>query len=304
MDASSLDFISQVVFSKNFAELSIDEREFVLDGLENAFEPPSRSNSKRNWWLQTLLDKLDRSAGKERASRGRSYWRKGKVGKRLTITENIGIGTVRSSSSGSYSVGIRIGDGFKDHAESLATAIANDSSCYVDFREGRLNQKLLELTLGDGSNVFKDHLQVVGYCDCYDWGAICKHQVALANAIADKVQEDLDLALTFLGIDPKVLNGLVSQLRDGESKDLPQNNPDNVTDSFGWPTYSDIGRVAAVRRFGKTLTVLAEQLGELEKQPIDTVGAIPKNRINSNLGTFADIFATIYDLVKIHVDEE
>jgi uncharacterized Zn finger protein len=305
VDSSPLDLISQIVFSKNFDALSFEERQLVLDSIDNVLEePPSRSNNKRNWWLQILLDKVDRSAGKDRASRGRSYWRKGKVGKRLTITRNIGIGTVRGSSSGRYDVAIRIEDNFKDHTELIATAIANDPACYVDFREGRLNQKLLELTLGDGSNLFKDHLQMVGYCDCYDWEAICKHQVALANAIADQVQEDLDLALTFLGIDPKVLNDLVSQLREGESKELPHNNRDNVTDSFGWPTYSDIGRVTSVRRFGKPPTLLAEQLRELEKQAIDPVGTIPKNRINSNLGSFNDIFETIYELVRLNAQEE
>ena len=305
MDSSPLDLISQIIFSKNFNELDIDEREFVLDSIDHVTEPPSRSNNKRNWWLKILLDKIDKMAGKDRASRGRSYWRKGNVAKRVTITRNLGVGTVRGSSSERYDVAIRIGEGFNDHTEVIAGAIANDPACYVDFREGTLNLKLAELTLSDGSNLFNDHLEMIGYCDCYDWEPICKHQVALANAIADKVQSNLDLALTFLGIDPKALNELISQMRKDESKVVTDNNPDNITDSFGWPTYSDIGRVTSIRRYGKASTnLLTERLGQIDSLALDTVAAIPKNRINSSLGSFDDIFTTLYQLVRFHLDDD
>lgn len=274
----------------------------VLANVRRTPEAPSRSNAKRSWWLQIILDNLERSSGKDRAARGRSYWRKGAVSKRLTIEDGAALGHVRGSNSERYKVAVGVDESFSAHAEVLANAIASDAACYVDFREGRLNEALMGITLSDGSKLFLDHLAMEGVCNCYDWDATCKHQIALANAIADKIEYDLDLALTFLGIEPNELHALVSQLRDGDERNSLSNDPDNITDTFGWPDFHDVVRFTTVKRYGKSPIALAEHLGELSKETLDPISLIPKNRINGYLGSLNSLFDEMYETVKYHLN--
>ena len=289
----AIDQLAIDIYGCRFSKLEPIRREFVLEIFNAARIPTSRTNAKRNWWMRILLDRLEALTGPERAARGRSYYRQGRVSKKLTI-ENFGAsGRVRGSSRTSYHVTLWSPEQLASASESLAASIAANPTFYLDFREGRLSEGLANVRALDGSLIFGPFFEFTADCDCYDYSE-CKHTVALANCIADVFEKDFVSAMVFFGIDIESFSRRIAELRtvddDGDGVTF------STTDSFGWPLPDKSKKISSTRRFWTQWTPSTATGYDTDAYlaPLDAMAHLPKNRIRGANGSMHDQLSAIY----------
>lgn len=300
--AGRLDQLSIDRFGVAFFSLSPQERALVLneigtvpDGLRPP-TPPSRTNARRTWWMREMLDRLERVTGKERSSRGRSYYRSGFVSKKFEIHSLEAMGRVRGSSRGSYHVEMRFSDRLAAHWEVVAEAIATRPRSYLEFCDGRLDQSLSEATDGNGVPLLQGLEFSNTSCTCWD-EMDCKHLVAFANVLADVFEADLPQAFAFFGIDHDLLLRRVGELRTAAGSGPSIVTPLDPVDAFGWPRAEPQKRSTSTKGFGRyEPTVQIEHMSGMSR-PLDVLAAIPKNRISGVHGSLSAQFARIYSAV-------
>ena len=291
----AIDLLAIDIYGCRFSQLEPIRKQFVLEMFDAPKTPTSRTNTKRNWWMRLLLDRLEGTTGPERAARGRAYYRQGRVSKKLAIESFGASGRVRGSGRTSYHVTLWSPDQLALASESLAASIAADPTFYLDFREGRLSEGLASVRAADGSLIFGPFFELTGDCNCYDYSD-CKHTVALANCIADLLEKDLASTMLFFGINFEIFSRRIMELRAVEDADAGDGATFASTDSFGWPRPETSQKISSIRRFWTHWTP-SETTGYdtgASRARLDAMAHLPKNRIRGVNGSMYDQLSAIY----------
>ncbi len=294
---SQLDLASQVKYGRNFRDLNPSEQGAVIHGLSGLKSPQSRTNADRTWWMRQLLDQLEEHAGKERAARGRAYYRNGKVLKKITVAPFAVTGRVRGSSRGSHQTALYLNKRIGSHWQALAEAIGSNPKFYLDFTEGRLSEGIFGITAPDGMPLIDLRRGLGGVCTCFDISA-CKHMVALGNALADILEKDLAAALTYFGVDSSAFYLRIQDLRARDGFNAAPIEQSSLYDDYGWPIPPADPKPLAVRSFWRYPAEPAPGHYHRETPRLNTASEMGKNRIAGVNGSMQILFTMLYESIN------
>ncbi|AWT25823.1 hypothetical protein Csp1_10170 [Corynebacterium provencense] len=180
----------------------------------------------RSWAGRTLTDAVARGADTARRSRGRGYYREGRV-----LSFDLTPGEVNALVSGSqlepFEVSLRwrtlsgnqvryISAECREHPDDLSRLLAG--------REPRRDVATL---------LFREDDLLDSRCTCPDRGGICKHRVAVSLAVADQFGSDPLSFLSWRGIDVDRLLGDVADRREDGHRDRRATGRDDPQNDRG-----------------------------------------------------------------------
>ncbi|RSZ66201.1 hypothetical protein EAH68_01240 [Corynebacterium hylobatis] len=185
---------------------------------EEVDSPPKRRRATLSPAAQLLVDVATSRADSGRLSRGRRYADAGHV-----ISLDIRAGRAHARVAGSqnepFTVTVQLPYRSTDDLAVVAAELARTPDGMRHARQGEVSQHLLEVLLTDDINDIRLS------CDCPDPAPVCKHEVAVLEKLAAKIDADPLALFTFRGLDLTSLEeAVMAQARDASRE--AENDPE------------------------------------------------------------------------------
>lgn len=179
-----------------------------VSGPGEVSSPPKRRRAALSPAAQLLADVATSRADSGRLSRGRRYADAGHV-----ISLDIRAGRAHARVAGSqnepFAVTVQLPYRSTDDLAVVSAELARTPDGMRRARQGEVSQQLLEVLLADDSNDIRLS------CDCPDPAPVCKHEVAVLEKLAAKIDADPLSLFTFRGLDLTALEeAVMAQARD------------------------------------------------------------------------------------------
>ena len=235
----------------------------------------------QTWWGNKWLDALSNIDQDNRLSRGRTYYRNGKIDSVSFNADSLIIeGIVSGSAYYPYEVNIGLKPMLSSEKERLVTAIASRPDLVAKLLDGQLDPEIAELAEREGIALFpcswrEFHLS----CTCPDTAVPCKHISAVYYSIVNSIDVDPMWVFQLRGVD------LVQELK---SRQIDIEDAVRLTDP-SWEDWRQLSEdiegiqpvdVQKLPLF--TLTPLAEKLCHLVASNGGYKKELTRNRLESH----------------------
>jgi len=164
----------------------------------------SRGSPKASWWARRWMETIDSFDIGERASRGRTYARKGQV-----RSLKIGAGRVTAAVQGSgwepYDTEIRIDTIPESAWKSLAETLFVRPGMASKLLAGTMPDDIEKAFKAVGADLFPQKSDLKTECTCPDWSNPCKHIVAVLFLLGEEFERDPFLIFRLRGSERKDL---------------------------------------------------------------------------------------------------
>ncbi|MGW0229500.1 SWIM zinc finger family protein [Actinopolymorpha singaporensis] len=152
------------------------------------------------WWGRAWVDALEHRAALDpgRLARGRSYARRGAVG-RVQLTAGLVMAPVQGSRPDPYTVTIRVPTFRRVEWERVLDVIGTQIGRTAALLDGELPPEVVEDVGAAGLSLLPGPGEIRPACSCPDWGEPCKHAAAVCYLVADLLDADPFTALRLRG---------------------------------------------------------------------------------------------------------
>lgn len=163
--------------------------------------PGRRGAFATTWWGEAWVTALEQtSLDSGRLSRGRTYARRGAVG-RITVTAGRIAAKVHGSQPRPYSSSVRVRTLTDAEWDRLLDTIASRASHIAALLDRDMPEDLARDARDAGVNLLPGDRDLEPSCSCPDWGYPCKHAAALCYQIALILDADPFVLLLMRGRD-------------------------------------------------------------------------------------------------------
>ncbi len=171
------------------------------------------------WWGRAWVDALEHRAALDpgRLARGRSYARRGAVG-RAQLTAGLVMAPVQGSRPDPYTVTIRVPTFRRVEWERVLDVIGTQIGRTAALLDGELPPEVVEDVSAAGLSLLPGPGEIRPACSCPDWGEPCKHAAAVCYLVADLLDADPFTALRLRG---RSRDDILTALRARRTAGLP-----------------------------------------------------------------------------------
>lgn len=148
-----------------------------------------RKHDGASWWARRWMETIDSFDIGERASRGRSYARRGQV-KSLDIRSGRVDAAVQGSSRRAYRVNVGISTIPESEWGRLAETLFARPSTASELLAGRMPDDMERVFKKVGADLFPSKSDINTECTCPDWSNPCKHIVAVLFLLGEEFERD------------------------------------------------------------------------------------------------------------------
>ncbi|QGU04316.1 SWIM zinc finger family protein [Corynebacterium comes] len=179
-----------------------------VSGPEEIAASTTRRRSSMSRAAEMLIDVATSRADRGRLTRGRQYAEAGHVIS-LEIRNGRAHAQVAGSQNEPFSVTVQLPYRSTDDLAVVSAELARTPNGMRQARRGEMSEKLLHVLLTD------DVHDVRLICDCPDPAPVCKHEVAVLEKLAAKIDADPMALFSFRGLDLSALeHAVMAQARD------------------------------------------------------------------------------------------
>lgn len=165
-----------------------------VSGPEEVAALPTRRRASMSPAAEMLLDVATSRADRGRLTRGRQYAEAGHV-VALEIRNGRAHAQVAGSQNEPFTVTVQLPYRSTDDLAAVSAELARTPNGMRAARRGEISTNLLHVLLADDVN----DIRLV--CDCPDPAPVCKHEVAVLEKLAAKIDADPLALFTFRGLD-------------------------------------------------------------------------------------------------------
>ena len=179
---------------------------------------PQRSRQKMSPGAQVLIDAITSRTDSGRLSRGRKYAAGGHV-VTLELLNGRAHAQVAGSQNEPFNVSVVLPYRSSDELSDVAAALARTPNGMKRARQGDLSEELLKVLVTE----LPEDIRFL--CDCPDPAPVCKHEVAVVEVLASRIDADPQLLFEIRGLNlPALEQAVMAQAKGAakESEDDPQ----------------------------------------------------------------------------------
>lgn len=173
-----------------------------VSGPEEVAAPPARRRASLSPAAEMLIDVAASRADRGRITRGRQYAEAGHVVS-LEVRNGRAHAQVAGSQNDPFTVTVQLPYRSADDLAVVSAELARTPNGMRAARRGEISGNLLRVLLADDAN----DIRLV--CDCPDPAPVCKHEVAVLEKLAAKIDADPLALFTFRGLDLTTLEHAV-----------------------------------------------------------------------------------------------